>query len=307
MRLFSAASLIGLCAQAAAQTAPPPTDPVRPPAPHPPGPVEPPAASPSSARDGEVSANKASAGRAGGKPASAAHALRMRLGEARFDGAPLAIVLDSIRSQAGINMVVRWNRLGEVGVERDAPISLSVRNLRLEQLLWLVLEQAGGKDARLAFRADHDLLLITTAAEFEQEMIVRIYDVRDLTASRLRNPTLVVAREHDIVASVVPTVAAGAVGVAPVIQRFRSGVIFEGEDAGGDEYQDLDGSEDRARDPERFLKQLVDVVTNTIEPEAWNVNGGPCSITAWRGQLVVRATPMIHQKIGGAVWSDESP
>jgi hypothetical protein len=48
---------------------------------------------------------------------------------------------------------------------------------------------------------------------------------------------------------------------------------------------------------------LVELIQRTISPEFWDVNGGPGTIVYYRQwhALVVRATPQIHRRIGGAV------
>ena len=48
---------------------------------------------------------------------------------------------------------------------------------------------------------------------------------------------------------------------------------------------------------------LVELIQRTISPDFWDVNGGPGTIVYYRQwhALVVRATPQIHRRIGGAV------
>ena len=48
---------------------------------------------------------------------------------------------------------------------------------------------------------------------------------------------------------------------------------------------------------------LVDLIQTTIQPDSWDVNGGPGTIVYYAPlhALVVRATSEVHHKIGGAV------
>ena len=50
-------------------------------------------------------------------------------------------------------------------------------------------------------------------------------------------------------------------------------------------------------------QDLVELIERTIQPDFWEVNGGPGSIYYFRSlhALVVRATGEVHEKIGGAV------
>jgi hypothetical protein len=55
--------------------------------------------------------------------------------------------------------------------------------------------------------------------------------------------------------------------------------------------------------PPDFGPDLVDLIQRTIQPEFWNVNGGPGSIVYFRPLhcLVIRATSDIHHQIGGTL------
>lgn len=225
---------------------------------------------------------------------SAARALSLRLAEVRYSDSPLERVLEDVARLAQVNLVVRWDELERLGIERDKPISIEVRNVRLGQLLWLVMNEAAAPDVKLAYRADDAFITITSAQEIEREMIVRIYDVNDLLASRLRRPTFGAVRQHTYVAGNQVAVAEGAVGSRPITGQVTSGVILEGEDAGGEDEDDRVGRE-------AHMRQLIDVITTTVEPDSWAVNGGEGSIAAWRGLLVVRNTPLVHQALGGAM------
>jgi len=47
--------------------------------------------------------------------------------------------------------------------------------------------------------------------------------------------------------------------------------------------------------------ELIDLITTTVSPDHWNVNGGPGSIAFFRPSLalVVRATGEVHSNLGG--------
>ena len=241
------------------------------------------------------------------KPRSPVAILGERIPEISFDDTPLEQVLETISGLARTNVVVQWRRLEEYGIKRDAPITLHVKNLRLSQILWLLMNHPPLSEAKLAYRADSDMIVLSTHDELGQEMLVRVYDVQELLQSRLMRPTFEASRQHEIVETVIPNVAAGAVGVRPVTRNYGSGIGIVGQDDGGDTRDPQDenggggggGEEDNAR--EARMQQLVNVVTAAVEPDEWLVNGGRCSIVPWRGHLVVRATPHVHQALGGAI------
>lgn len=234
-------------------------------------------------------------------PRPATVLLHAVLPEMSIQDAPLDAAIESIARLLGTNIVVRWQELESVGVERQAPVTLQVKNLRVSQVLWLLLQQVQ-EDARLAWRVEDNLILISTAQNIGTEMVTRVYDVTDLIATRLRYPTAAFARVHQVPISVAPVVAEGAVGVQPVLGTFTSGLYLRGEDSGGEIYEPLFGAGAGASDeitPAEHLRELVDVITATVEPDSWDVNGGQGSVRAYRGMLVVRNTPFVHQMLGG--------
>ncbi len=50
---------------------------------------------------------------------------------------------------------------------------------------------------------------------------------------------------------------------------------------------------------EENLMRLVETIKNTIEPESWDVHGGPGVTESYDGILVVRASIYVHKMLGG--------
>ncbi len=241
--------------------------------------------------------------------------LNLRFPEISFQAAPLDEVFDFIAEMTDINLVVRWERLADLGIERDTPITIRVRNLRLSQVLWIVMNEATPDGGRLGYRLDRDLLLITTAEQLGQEMIVRVYDVRDMLQPEIANPSFTYGRVRTYVAGATPQVAEGAVGVQPVTDTIQSGGRFEGTNPGGSIFIPREGDDvfnpgqssgggggepDVGAFSDQRMQQLISVIENTIEPESWQANGGRGSVRAYNGFLIIRNTPLVHQQIGTA-------
>ena len=106
--------------------------------------------------------------------------LNARIPEVDFEEAELDIVMDWIGGLTPMSVVVRWQILEDAGIERDKQITMQVKNLRLSQVLWMIMQEAGGPDLKLAYRASGELLIISTAEDLGREMVVRVYDVSDL-------------------------------------------------------------------------------------------------------------------------------
>lgn len=216
--------------------------------------------------------------------------LAMRIPELELVDAPLSDVFEFLAQLSGTSIYVRWDRLEDLGIERNEPVRLSARNLRLEQVLWLLLNQRGLREARLAYRVEGAQIVVSTEEEFGKQLVLRVYDVTDLLLERIRRPRIDVGRTREVPTGNTVAVAAGAVAVQPVIERLDSGVFFESEDIQGGEV-----------DPDVLVRQLIELIVATIEPDTWAANGGKGTIMAFQNRLVVRNSVFVHQQLGGAL------
>ncbi len=201
--------------------------------------------------------------------------LNERIEEVALQEVPLDHVLEWISDFTPLNVVVRWEVLEDVGIERDQPITIQVHNLRLSQVLWLILCEAGGPDVRLAYRVDPGLLIVSSEEDLERDMLVRVYDVSDLLLQVPRFPD---CPQIDIA----QTRGSGSQSVL----TDRGGAERESEHPGG-------------RAPQDDAERLIEVITGAIEPDSWLVKGGRGTIHAWGSLLVVRNSISVHQALGG--------
>ena len=66
-------------------------------------------------------------------------ALAKRVPEVNFKDQPLDEVMDWLGELTGVNVHVQWSRLEDNGIERDAPVSMKMRDIKIERVLRLVL------------------------------------------------------------------------------------------------------------------------------------------------------------------------
>ncbi len=211
--------------------------------------------------------------------------LNDRIPEVSFQEVPFDQVMDWVTDYTGANVVVRWQSLELLGIERDKPITIRVRNLRLSQVLWMIMNEAGGTDVKLAYRASGNLLVLSTAEDLGQEMLVRVYDVGDLLVRvpRFRNGPRIDLTQQS---------GGGAGGGGQN--------VFGGSQGGGQDDDDEQGQQqDGQVDPQ--MLELLELITQTIEPDSWADNGGLGTIQAFGRQLVVRNNILVHQMLGGPV------
>lgn len=207
--------------------------------------------------------------------------LERRLPEVRTDELPLDQMVEWLSAQASITIVVRWQNLEDAGVAREAPISLHARNLSLRKVLWLVLNEAAGSDLRLAYRADDDLILISTEDDIEREMVVRVYPIADL----LRRVPDFAGPRIDIAAA-----GAGQAGAS----------VFTA--AGGATDQSAETAGPQAEVDDRPVSQrLRRVILRTVLPDEWAENGGRSTLEQFGDALIVRAPVRVHQALAGVL------
>lgn len=207
--------------------------------------------------------------------------LAQRVAEARFENTPLEQVMEWVARQTQLNVSVRWNVLRDAGVNRDTPVSVQASNLRMTQILWLVMGEAGGTDTRLAYRASDNVLVLSTADDLNKEVITKVYDIADLLISLPRAPRN-----------------------SPV--DFTRGLGPCGGSSGCSvESRSDESDEDRPEDTTLQVRKLIAAIQETIEPDTWRDNGGVGSIVAFRHALIVRNTVAVHQLLGGFVQKEQ--
>lgn len=200
--------------------------------------------------------------------------LEARLPDVNLEDVPLEGVLEYLGNYAETNVVVRWSVLEGFSIRKETPISLKVKNLKLSQVLWLVLNQIGGTDVRLAYRATGNLLLISTADDLGREMIVKIYDVSDLLAHApdFTGPSVDVSRSET-----------------------SHGSVFtgQGNSASAEE------SQGRASRAETDVQRLIEMIQTVIAPDSWQKAGGRGTIQGYGAKIAVLNTIEVHEKLGG--------
>lgn len=214
--------------------------------------------------------------------------LEQKIPEITFQDVPFEQVMEYIADYSKMNVVVRWEALTNAGVSRDKSISLKVKNIKLSQVLWMVMNEAGGADVKLAYRASGNLLILSTADDLGKEMIVKVYDVADII-QRVQNftgPQIDVAQQQ----------SGGSGGGG---QNVFSG----GQQGNNNQQDDQQNQQGNAVRPE--LQQLITLITTTVEPDSWELNGGKGTIQGFKNSLVVRNTILVHQKLGGAIREDD--
>ncbi len=96
-----------------------------------------------------------------------------------FHEEPLFDLVEFLRLEHRINVVLHRRALDDVGLGTDTPITIRVSDVSLRAALELALE-----DLDLTWTIRDEVLLITTPEEDEQMLLTRVYDVAELVTFR---------------------------------------------------------------------------------------------------------------------------
>ncbi|RJP36036.1 MAG: hypothetical protein C4547_08270 [Phycisphaerales bacterium] len=207
--------------------------------------------------------------------------LRQHVDIAEFQDQTFEEVLDWIRDQGPINVVAQWRALEAEGIGPDNFISLELRDTTVGDVLIEAVDQLSDVSPVL-FRASGNTVKISTKADFDRKMELRVYNVTDLLI-RIKNFT-----------------ESPRIDIEQASQGGQQGgqqPLFSG---GGGQEQDDDEDDRQLDEDDPGLVKLREVIEDTIEPEAWDTYGGKASIRPWDRSLIVTAPLEIHEKINGA-------
>lgn len=102
-----------------------------------------------------------------------------------FDANKLVNVFDYIKHDSGLNMIVNWACLEAAGVEQDCPVTLSLSNVSISQVLDSVIRQACVAEIEpVGFVVRHGIVNVSTMRDLQRTTESRTYDVRNLISTQ---------------------------------------------------------------------------------------------------------------------------
>ncbi len=212
--------------------------------------------------------------------------LRKAAPEINFQTVEFGEVMERFRAMTGLNIVTNWQALEGAGIEKDAEITLKLKDVKYDKALQLILDEASGGEVELAFEIDEGVVRISTREDLSRRTVARVYNVQDLL---ITVPTF---RGRQInIEQVGSQTQEGGLGGGRYLRGEGGGAagqggIFAGA-GGADDTGDLTGE-----DP---LQPIIELIRNTIEPESWREAGGNVgSIQALNQQIIVTQTSAAH-------------
>jgi type II secretory pathway component GspD/PulD (secretin)/tetratricopeptide (TPR) repeat protein len=230
--------------------------------------------------------------RGGTQQDSEARALLDReLPELRFDQVPFADAIEFLRDSTQANIFVNWRAMELEAVDRNAPVSLRLRNVKFSKVLRSILDDVGGGTVKLGYTIDEGVITISTLDDLAQNVDTRVYDIRDLI---INIPDFTNAPEFNLDGGNGQGGTGGGQGGGFGGGGGGGGGLFGGGGGGGGGGRGGGGGNDEDEGPSRaeLVEDIILLITETIATDTWKDNGGTIgSLRELQGQLIVTQTP----------------
>lgn len=201
-----------------------------------------------------------------------------------FRNKPMREILDELRTMTGVNIVPQDQYLREENISLDYPVDhLVLQQVSLKTVLNLLLSKA-----RLTYVVQDGVVLVTTPAAKRQDLVTRIYPIRDLIHPR---GDLAAGNPH----STWQLGPDGPVQLTWTKQRLDGSMADPSTDSAGGATLANDGR----RVGQTMHEQLKDLIVHTIQPSTWDQQGGSGKIEYYpvAGSLIVTQTGDIQEQI----------
>ncbi len=196
-----------------------------------------------------------------------------------FNKEPFQQVIERLADANNLNVIVNWNDLKQVGVERNVPVELSLpREITLRKALTEVLEQVGGGVVDLGFEVADGAITVATQRFLDQHTYMAVHTINDL---------LVESPRFDEVSMT---------GLAGDTYRpFRRSERADLPWLYGDDDDDEAETDPRKA---RRVRAIIELIRNHVAPESWRERGGSIgTIDEINGQLVITQNAAAQSEI----------
>jgi hypothetical protein len=194
-----------------------------------------------------------------------------------LDDARLEDVMMFIEQAGNLQLDIAWlDTDTPIGLQKDALVTVNARNMTIQSLLEFALDRTGDEFSEATWQLTTDGIIEVGPKEWlNSKRTVKLYDIQDLL---FVIPNFTDVPELDLDA---------------VLQQSGGG-------GGGRGVFRVDEGDDLELDEATRAQEIMDIVTSTIDPEQWQINGGTgASVRFYRGSLLVSAPGYIHRQLGG--------
>jgi len=190
---------------------------------------------------------------------------------------PLRDVMLMLAEKHSIPIVLSQKKLDEASVPSDTPVTKTLRGIQLRSALKLIL-----KDLELTYVIRDEVLQITTPEDAESQLVIRVYDCRDLLAMQAPAGA----------DKFVPRARAGQRGGGPGLRGGLGGPGGKAADSAEEKDRERPVSEHDLR-----AERLMNIIMTSVKADSWDEVGGPGSISEYNGLIVVTQTDEVHETV----------
>ncbi|MDB5330413.1 MAG: hypothetical protein JWP03_1564 [Phycisphaerales bacterium] len=215
--------------------------------------------------------------------------LDRQLPELQFDGVGFSDVVDFLRDVSGANVFVNWKTLEGAGIDKNAPVTAKLRNVKFSKALAVILDSVGGGTTKLGYTIDDGVITISTSEDLSKNTITRVYDIRDLI---INIPDFTDAPDFSLNSTSNNSnqnpqggggIGAGGGGGQ---QGQQTNNLFGNSGSG------QGNKEDAGPTRQELVEQITKLITETVAPDSWRDAGGSVgAVRELQGQLIVTQTP----------------
>jgi len=222
-----------------------------------------------------------------------------------FNETPARDAFNYIQTLLGINMTGRYNddRSG-IGIDPEQPITLSAQDTSALTVIEMMLDACSDDFAECTWQLRDGFLEFGTKDRLSVKSArqIRYYPIRDLL---FEPPNFPNAPDLNLDTALNQGgqggggFGGGGGSGGGGFGGGGGGGGGAGGGGGGTIFTDPEEAEPR-RSEEEKAQDIVDLITQTVEPDAWDINGGDfATIRYFQGVLIVRAPDYIQREIGG--------
>jgi hypothetical protein len=217
-----------------------------------------------------------------------------------FVDTPLSDVLGFLAETSDVQMFVNRRAFADEGLELDAQITISLREVRLDLLLDLVLDQATSGGATYVER--DGILIISTVAMLDGATEVRVYNCRDLLALEMpKTAGSAAGGEGAGFGEMGMGAPPGMMGGAVPGMGMEDGMGgMPGDYTGGGGMGMPIGGMPAGRPmtvEERRADTLSRLIMTAVKPDSWQDQGGYGTISSYNGLFVINHNAKTHKQI----------
>ncbi len=189
----------------------------------------------------------------------------------RFDATKFADAIHSIAQQTHANILLDTRSLEAAGVDKDAPVTFALHDVRLRTVLREILDSVGGQTTKLGWHVENGVIVVTTDEDLSRHAEVRLYDIGDLIDQYVRS--------------------AVEGSASPYQSRYNQGFLLSNATpySPPPTFNDL---QIEASD------SLIKIIQETVAPDSWRDAGGSAgSVCYFDRKLWITETVENHDRI----------